>query len=248
MLFRPSAFFIRLITYIIMYKVIFFDLDDTLWDFQANAKVAMNSLFLSSSLQNLFPSFESFYSKYQEVNHELWRLYSLGEVTKEKLMIDRFLIPLTDAGKNDPLLAKSLGDEYLNILSQQKILVDNCIDILELLKPKYKLAIVSNGFKEVQYNKLTRSGILHYFEKIILSDEIGYNKPNPQFFFEALKQMNVAPNDAVVVGDNYETDVVGAINSNIDAIFFNRYPEMDVFYPKATHIIEDLSQLKPLFL
>lgn len=230
-----------------MYKVIFFDLDDTLWDFQANAKVAMKQLFDTSKLNVLFPTFENFYDKYQAVNHELWRCYSNGTVTKEKLMVDRFLIPLAEAGCNDVNLACRLGDEYLNLLALQSILVDNALEILAYLKPHYRLALVSNGFKEVQYNKLKRSNIISFFEEIILSDEVGYNKPDPNFFSIALKRMNVANSEAVVVGDNYETDIVGAFNSNIDSVFFNRCSEDCIFYPKATHVISNLTDLKRIF-
>ncbi|MGM9795435.1 MAG: YjjG family noncanonical pyrimidine nucleotidase [Candidatus Aphodosoma sp.] len=230
-----------------MYKVIFFDLDDTLWDFQANAKVAMKQLFDNSKLNDLFPAFEFFYDKYQVVNHELWRCYSNGSVSKEKLMVDRFLIPLTEAGCNDVDLACSLGDEYLNLLALQSILVDNALQMLTFLKPYYRLAVVSNGFKEVQYNKLKRSNIISFFEEIILSDEIGYNKPDPNFFSIALKRMNVDNSEAVVVGDNYDTDIVGAFNANIDSVFFNRYYEDCILYPKATHVISNLTELKRIF-
>lgn len=231
-----------------MYKVILFDLDDTLWDFKANALVAMQCLFQHSLLSSLFPTFDSFYSVYQQVNHDLWHQYSLGEVSKEKLMLDRFLIPLSNAGCNDHAIAAKLGDDYLHLLSKQSILVDGAREVLSLLYGKYRLAIVSNGFKEVQYNKLHNSDIFHFFEKIILSDEIGYNKPNPLFFHNALNLMNVNAAEAVVVGDNYDTDIVGANDSGIDTVFFDRFLADAEFYPKSNYIIRNLSELKELFL
>ena len=206
-----------------MYSHILIDLDDTLWDFKKNSKIAMQEIFNDYELIKYYDSFESFYDIYMAKNHQLWEQYSKGEITKDFLSLERFLYPLRIAGCENIELAKTLGTDFLYRTTQQTNLVEGAIELLEYLKEKkYNLSIISNGFIEVQYTKLRRSGLLPYFSNIFLSEEVGYQKPDIRFFQAVLAKLSTKSTECIVIGDNIQTDIQGANNANIDAIFYNR--------------------------
>ena len=204
-----------------MYTHILIDLDDTLWDFRKNSKIAMQEIFNDYELINYYDSFESFYCIYMEKNHQLWEQYAKGEVTKDFLSLERFLYPLRIVGNEDVELAKKMGDDFLHRTAMQSNLVDGALEILEYLRSKgYILSIISNGFVEVQYTKLRRSGLLPYFSNVFLSEEVGYQKPDVRFFQIVLERLKARPTECLVIGDNLQTDIQGAENANINAMLY----------------------------
>ena len=183
----------------------------------------MQEIFNDYELIKYYDSFESFYDIYMAKNHQLWEQYSKGEITKDFLSLERFLYPLRIAGCENIELAKTLGTDFLYRTTQQTNLVEGAIELLEYLKEKkYNLSIISNGFIEVQYTKLRRSGLLPYFSNIFLSEEVGYQKPDIRFFQAVLAKLSTKSTECIVIGDNIQTDIQGANNANIDAIFYNR--------------------------
>ena len=204
-----------------MYTHILIDLDDTLWDFRKNSKIAMQEIFNDYELINYYDSFESFYCIYMEKNHQLWEQYAKGEVTKDFLSLERFLYPLRIVGNEDVELAKKMGDDFLHRTAMQSNLVDGALEMLEYLRSKgYILSIISNGFVEVQYTKLRRSGLLPYFSNVFLSEEVGYQKPDVRFFQTVLERLKARPTECLVIGDNLQTDIQGAENANINAVLY----------------------------
>ena len=204
-----------------MYTHILIDLDDTLWDFRKNSKIAMQEIFNDYELINYYDSFESFYCIYMEKNHQLWEQYAKGEVTKDFLSLERFLYPLRIVGNEDVELAKKMGDDFLHRTAMQSNLVDGALEMLEYLRSKgYILSIISNGFVEVQYTKLRRSGLLPYFSNVFLSEEVGYQKPDVRFFQTVLERLKARPTECLVIGDNLQTDIQGAENANINAMLY----------------------------
>ena len=197
------------------------DLDDTLWDFRRNSKIAMQEIYNDYELNQYYDSFESFYDVYMAKNHQLWEQYAKGEITKDFLSLERFLYPLRIVGNENVELAKKLGEDFLYRTTMQTNLVDGAIEMLEYLKVKgHTLSIISNGFVEVQYTKLRRSGLLPYFTNVFLSEEVGYQKPDIRFFQIVLEKLNVSPAECLVIGDNLQTDIQGAQNANIRAVFY----------------------------
>lgn len=183
----------------------------------------MQEIFNDYELIKYYDSFESFYDIYMLKNHQLWDQYSKGEITKDFLSLERFLYPLRIAGCENIELAKILGNDFLYRTTQQTNLVEGAIELLDYLKAKkYTLSIISNGFIEVQYTKLRRSRLLPYFSNIFLSEEVGYQKPDIRFFQAVLEKLSVKPAECIVIGDNFQTDIQGAKNANIDAIFYQR--------------------------
>ena len=230
-----------------MYKHILIDLDDTLWDFRRNSKIAMQEIYNDYELIKYYDSFESFYDVYMTKNHQLWEQYAKGEITKNYLSLERFLYPLRIVGHENVELAKKIGEDFLYRTTMQTNLVEGAIETLEYLKSKnYTLSIISNGFIEVQYTKLRRSGLLPYFTNIFLSEEIGYQKPDMRFFQAVLEKLEAKPSDCLVVGDNLQTDILGAQNAKINSIYFTNHSEISEKDHPITPIIQNLIQLKNL--
>lgn len=210
-------------------KHVFFDLDHTLWDFEANSAKAFEHIF---EFNNLEVALDKFLKEYKPINEHYWKLYREERISKPDLRFAR----LKDAFErvnycvSDNLIHK-LSVEYIDHLPNHNTLFDGALAILEYLYPKYSLHIITNGFDEVQYLKLRKSNILKYFEKIITSESVGVKKPNPRIFNHALTISNAEPNESLMIGDSVEADVLGAINVNMQAIHFNydnRFVEADI--------------------
>ncbi len=205
-----------------MYKYIYFDLDRTLWDFETNSKQTLNEIYQDFKLNEHFPSFEMFYKTYYQINDKLWDLYRRGRIKKEKLRTERFFLTLKTVNLIDSKLTSKIDEYYINESPQKTNLFPYSIEILSYLKSKdYILAILTNGFKEVQNKKLKNCNIDHYFSKIISSEDVGYQKPRPEIFHYAISSLNAKKSQSIMIGDDFENDILGACNYGIDTIFVN---------------------------
>ncbi|HEY5591378.1 MAG TPA: YjjG family noncanonical pyrimidine nucleotidase [Paludibacter sp.] len=204
-----------------MYKYVFIDLDDTLWDFHANAKLSLQEVYEYRKLNQYFDSFDQFFKIYAKRNLELWELYGKGVISKEFLMVERFRHPLAFVGVDNDELAIQIGDQFLDILPTKTILIPFAKELLDYLYPKYPLTIISNGFVEVQYKKLRSANLEHYFTHVVLSEAAGALKPDKRIFEYALQLNNAIAVETIMIGDSYEADIRGAQNAGIDQIFLN---------------------------
>ncbi|MCF6181144.1 YjjG family noncanonical pyrimidine nucleotidase [Lutibacter sp.] len=200
-------------------KHIFFDLDHTLWDFETNSDFAFKTIFKKHKVP---VDLDKFLNYYRNINQEYWKLYREEKITKSALRIGRLKDTFTKINitVSDKLI-DDLSVDYIEVLPNYNELFEGAIEILNYLKPKYKLHVITNGFNEVQYKKLKNSGLSPYFEQIITSEDAGVKKPNPVIFNYALKKAAATSKESIMIGDNYEADVMGAINNGIDAIYFN---------------------------
>jgi putative hydrolase of the HAD superfamily len=204
------------------YKHIFFDLDKTLWDFTANNKDTFIDLFEQFNLKSKgAESPEIFQEKYNVHNDILWDLYRKGNVEKSYLSVERFRLTLNDFGIIDNTLATNISNEYIRLSPLKTKLIPFTIETLEYLFPKYRLHIITNGFKEVQYLKVERSGLKKYFQQIITSEEAGCNKPNKQIFLYSLERTSAIASESLMIGDDLEVDILGAKDAGIDSVFVN---------------------------
>ncbi len=227
------------------YKNIFIDLDDTLWDIHQNGKICLEEIYHDYGYKKFYPTFEDYYNVYMPNNVDLWAQYREGKIKKDFLIVERFLRPVREFGIDDEVYAKELSDDFLNRTTKQKKLVDGAIELLEYLKPKYNIHILSNGFREVQYKKLVNSGLMPYISKVILSEDAEVNKPHPDIFTYALVNTNSKRSETIMIGDAYDADIVGAYNSKIDQIWYNPKDESSVdFVP--TYIVRSLSEIKDI--
>ncbi|VXB46931.1 Noncanonical pyrimidine nucleotidase, YjjG family [Flavobacterium sp. 9AF] len=218
-------------------KHIFFDLDHTLWDFDKNSEVAFEIIFKT---YNFDFSVTDFLHHYVPKNQYYWSLYQVNKISQEELRFKR----LNDVFEilNKPItkdLVHQISDDYIELLPNSNYLFDGAIDILEYLKHKYQLHIVTNGFHLVQDKKMKNSNIFHYFSTITNSEIAGVKKPNPTIFQYALNLAKAKKEDCIMIGDSLEADVEGALNFGIDAIFFNdKKIEINKNIPQINHLIE----------
>ncbi len=214
------------------YDHLFFDLDNTLWDFDANAKSALRQTVKEMGLDENIPDFDSFFAYYEQVNSRLWDAYRKQEISKTELTGKRFEITLEHYGINNinPLVMNNL---YLEVMPTYTQLVDGALETLGYLKSKgYHLHIITNGFKEVQLKKMKNSGLAPYFEKIFVSEEISAPKPDKRIFRHALVNCNAKKEKSLMIGDSWDTDILGAKNVGLAQVFFQRTLENNETTPE----------------
>ncbi|WP_299215891.1 YjjG family noncanonical pyrimidine nucleotidase [uncultured Aquimarina sp.] len=218
---------------------IFFDLDHTLWDFDKNSALAFQLMFDKFEIQI---SIDQFLSVYQPINLRYWKLYREEQVTKTELRRGRLIEAFAVFGKQLSLeVIDALSDDYINFLPLNNYLIDGAKELLEYLMPKYQLHIITNGFREVQHTKLSNAEIRHYFKTITNSEEVGVKKPNPIIFEHALKVSGADIDRSLMIGDNYEADIVGAETMGIKTICFNYHQEQ---LPAKAIQVSALNQIK----
>lgn len=228
-----------------MYKHVFLDFDDTIYDTRGNASIALHELYTHFNLDRYFDRFETFSEIYWKRNHEVWALYSEGKMTRQELIIERFLYPLRTVGAGSEEMALELNDWFLEATSNKSGLIEGARELLEYLKPNYHIHMISNGFTEVQYKKMQSAGVTDYFEEVILSDAVGVNKPDPAIFEFALQKTGAAKEESIMIGDNFDTDIKGAIRSSIDQVFFN--PQKEFIAPiRPTFEVRTLSEIQDI--
>ena len=205
---------------------IFFDLDRTLWDFEINSHSTLEELFSVFNLKEKgIPNTDEFISIYKAHNEKLWGLYRVGKISQKDLRRERFQRALSDFGIIDSVLAEQIGEQYISICPKKNQLFPYSIEVLDYLFGKYKLHIITNGFRKVQHVKLKHANLTKYFDSIITSEQIGVMKPNPKIFNHALDLANATTKNSIMIGDNYEADILGALNIGLDAICFNYHKE-----------------------
>ncbi|NDW12270.1 noncanonical pyrimidine nucleotidase, YjjG family [Bacteroides sp. 214] len=224
------------------YKNLFIDLDDTLWAFSENSRETFKEMYDKHRFDRYFDSFDSYFDIYTTRNVELWELYTYDKITREQLNSERFAYPLRSVGVEDAQLLKDFREDYFEALPLKSKLMPHAKEVLEYLTGKYHLYIISNGFRELQRRKMESSGIDGYFKKIILSEDIGVMKPNPQIFYYALSATQSEIRNSLMIGDNWNADITGAREAGMDQMFYNVYKKDDFpFYP--TYLIEDLREI-----
>ena len=241
------------------YKAVFIDWDDTIGDFVGAAKLALQDMYEKYNLSDYFASFEEFFLLYKPHNIELWDKYGKDLVTKEYLSFDRFFFPLMHGskvkaekgkvkGENLCVLAEQLSEDFLNMTTARFSLLPGAEELVRYLAAKYPLTVVTNGFVEVQYEKFDKSGLRDCFAHIVLSEEVGCQKPNPRIFEEALRMNGLQAEDVVMIGDSWNSDIQGAINAGIDQIWIRKNKEQgtksqDTIEQTATYIVQSLSEV-----
>ena len=224
------------------YTLLLFDLDNTLWDFETNARATILDIFTKRHLMQRIVDFDEFYGCYEMHNHCLWMEYEAGNLKKEDLRTLRFHFALQDFGIDDYELAKCCGENYIALCPKQTALFPDAVTTLDYLLPKYSMAIITNGFSEVQHVKIATCGLDKYFRRIFISEEVGYQKPHAGIFHAAVTAFHNSKSTALMIGDNWENDIEGAKRYGIDQVYYN--PRHTPHDGKPTFEIERLEQLK----
>jgi putative hydrolase of the HAD superfamily len=224
------------------YKHIFFDLDRTLWDLERNSDEAIIELYEKHGLGNLgIKPFEHFNEVYRKVNERMWAYYLKGQINKETLRFGRFHKTFLAYGVDDPHLAKRFAEDYTHLAPQKPHVFPGTHDVLNYLKGKYKLHIITNGFEDVQYIKMTHSNLHPYFEHIVTSDRAGVQKPTRGIFEYTVSLAKAVKEECIMIGDSYEVDIIGARNAGIDQVYFNNMGDK-----KGKACTYEISELKEL--
>ena len=198
---------------------IFFDLDHTLWDFDKNSDL---TFFKILKKNNISVDVANFLNFYHPINKKYWDMYRINKVSKADLRYNR----LSETFKklnykiNDEVI-NQLAIDYIDHLSDFNHLIPDTLNVLDFLKSKYKMHIITNGFKEVQKRKLEKSNLIHYFDTVTISEDVGEKKPHKLIFNHALKVANANAENSIMIGDNFNADILGALGVGMKAIYYD---------------------------
>jgi len=233
------------------YKHLFFDLDHTLWDFEANSRQTLEELFGRLDLKNRgVHDFDLFHKNYLAHNDKLWDRYRKGFIKVDELRWKRMWLSLLDFRIADEPLAREMGVLFLELLPTRKLLFPHTMEILSYLtEKKYRLHLITNGFEKTQHSKLKNSGLDHFFLEVITSEGSNSLKPHREIFEYAFRKTGAAPQESIMIGDTIDVDVLGAINAGIDQVHVNHIGREPVAVNGnlPTYTVYNLKQLEEIF-
>lgn len=226
------------------YKHLFFDIDRTLWDYETNAREALKEMYILRKLEQYKIDFEAFVKEFNRYNELLWSKFRKGGIKKETLRDRRFYLTLKKLGIKNNDLALQLSADYIEFSPNKTNLFPDVIDTLTYLKDRYHLHVITNGFNEVQFKKLKNCGIEHFFEKIVTSDNADSQKPHMKIFAFALSSVNARKQESLMIGDDWNLDILGAKAYGFDQVYFN--PSGKINNGSATFEIASIGELKDI--
>jgi putative hydrolase of the HAD superfamily len=229
------------------YKHLFFDLDHTLWDFEANSRQTLEEMYDNLRLQERgVHSFDDFFGRYIVHNDKLWERYRNGYIKVDELRWKRMWLTLLDFKIGDEPLARKMDVLFLEALPTRKILFPYAIEILDYLTQKgYQLHLITNGFEKTQLSKIENAGLSRYFGEVITSEGANSLKPHKEIFEYAFRKTGAEPAESIMLGDSIEADIQGAMNAGIDQVYVNHLgiePEI-----RPTYTIYSLKELEKIF-
>lgn len=229
------------------YKHLFFDLDHTLWDFEANSKLTLQELYDMLQLRSKgIHDFDLFHKNYLAHNDKLWERYRNGFIKVDELRWKRMWLTLLDFQIGDEALAREMGIRFLDLLPTRKLLFPYAVEILEYLtEKKYNLHLITNGFEKTQHSKLKNSAIDKYFNEVITSESSNSLKPHKEIFDYAFARTGAQKKESIMIGDSIEVDIQGAINAGIDQVYVNHINGAPALKP--TYTVYSLKELENIF-
>lgn len=229
------------------YHHLFFDLDHTLWDFEANAHDTLSEIYGSLGLKNRgVEDFNQFYKNYLEHNEKLWERYRNGYIGQAEMRVKRMSLTLLDFKIADEVLAGEMSAQFLEILPTRTLLFPDAIEVLTYLRGKnYELHLITNGFEKTQHSKLKHSGLDSFFREVITSESSNSLKPKKEIFDYALQKTQASKEESIMIGDSIEVDILGAKNAGIDQVFVNHLNIS--FKIKPTYTIRSLKEMENIF-
>lgn len=232
---------------------VWLDLDDTLIDFHANSLEALRLTYADCRLDRYFDSCAEWIESYMRHNHALWDRYNRAEITQAYLRMHRFLDPVREKcpcmdEESFAVEANRLDTVYLDLLAQQKCMVDGAIELVKhLRRHSYNIGVLSNGFTDVQYRKMRTVGLDSLVDVVVLSDDIGVNKPDRRIYAHAMTRAGeIEPSRHIMIGDNPSTDIAGALGAGWRAVLYSPQ-SMGVTLSREGLVSPSLRLLPPLF-
>ena len=229
------------------YKHLFFDLDHTLWDFEANSRQTLEELYHSLNLKERgVTDFDLFHKTYIVHNDKLWERYRNGFIKVDELRWKRMWLTLLDFKIGDEPLARKMDILFLDALPTRRLLFPYTLEILDYLTDKgYKLHLITNGFEKTQHSKLEHAGLTKYFMEVITSEGSNSLKPHKEIFEYALWKTGAEKSESIMLGDNLEADIQGAMNAGIDQVYVNHLDQRPSIQP--TYTVRSLKELEEIF-
>lgn len=234
------------------YRHLFFDLDHTLWDFEANARATLGELYETLELGNRgVDDFDLFHKNYLVHNERLWEKYRNGQIKQDELRTKRMWLSLLDFKIADDTLAGEMSSRFLELLPTRNILFPYTTEILDYLTDRgYALHLITNGFEKTQHSKLTYSGLDRYFREVITSEGSNSLKPHKEIFEFAFRKTGALPQESIMIGDTIEVDILGAFHAGIDQVHVNHLtndpvPVTGKQWP--TYTVYSLKELEGIF-
>jgi len=224
------------------YRHIFFDLDNTLWDNRANMKETFSEIIQELNLTQILEYLDAFVTRFEENNDLYWIAYRKGQINKELLRQKRFSDTLEYFGIHNDSIVRQMADLYIQRVSRKSNLFPGVHETLTYLKEKYRLYIITNGFVEIQTNKIESSDLSEYFSRIFMAEATGFQKPDKRFFHYALSSVNAKKSESIMVGDDADADMQGAKDAGIDQVFFN--PLGKIHNINTTYEIKAIEELR----
>jgi putative hydrolase of the HAD superfamily len=228
------------------YQHLFFDLDHTIWDFDANARATLEHLYTDLKLANWgINDFELFYKNYLLHNEALWERYRLGQIRQDELRLKRMWLALLDFKIANETLAQEMSKLFLQLLPTRTLLFPHTKEVLQYLAAKnYRLHIITNGFEEVQHSKMQSSGIDRYFDRVITSESANSLKPKPEIFLHAMLEAGASVAESLMIGDNVDIDIKGANAVGMHSVHVNHLSKEKS--KDATYTVFHLEELEKI--
>lgn len=229
-----------------LYKHVFFDLDQTLWDFKRTSLEVKEELFykFNISIVNNEIDYQKFKEKYEEINAGLWEMYRNDEIDKYTLNFRRFNDTIAAFNIVDKDLGKQMADYFVHEIGKKTYFFEGALDLLDYLQKKYSLHVITNGFEEVMHERFRRHDLYKHFTTITTSEMAKSMKPHKEIFSFALSAASANANESIMIGDNYDVDIVGAHNAGIDTIWVNT--EENIAENCATYTVKNLPEIKTI--
>ena len=198
------------------YDTLLFDADDTLLDFGKSEFEAVRDCLIARGL----PSEDEIIERYSEINQRHWKMLERGEITRERLYVERFAAFCREMGFACD--AQKFSVDYLAALSTKSYLLDGALDMCRELSKTHRMFIVTNGNATVQHGRFDPSPIARYFIRSFISEEMGSAKPAVEFFDKVFAAIpDFEPSKALIIGDSLTSDIQGGINAGIDTCWYN---------------------------
>ncbi|MDN3205837.1 YjjG family noncanonical pyrimidine nucleotidase [Algoriphagus sediminis] len=227
------------------YQHLFFDLDHTLWDYDRNVTESLNELYDHYDLKGRgISSFQIFFDSFHHINFQLWDWYNVGKIDKENLRKKRFEMIFEHAGASKNNIPVPFEADFMHRTSSKPHVFPYTFEILNYLKERYELHIITNGFDESQAKKIRSAKLEPYFDLIVTSETTGHKKPDARIFHHTVERLGTSHDLCLMIGDNPKSDILGAINAGIDQVFFN--PKSEKIDLKPTYTIGHLQELEKL--
>ncbi|MCC2686593.1 MAG: noncanonical pyrimidine nucleotidase, YjjG family [Paenibacillaceae bacterium] len=223
------------------YKILLFDLDDTLLDFGANEMDSLTKLFT----QHGYSFSDELFGIYDAVNKQLWADYENGNIALDEVLNSRFSKTMLKLGKI--VDGTEWENQYRELLGNGSQLIDGALELCQSLSVSHRLFVITNGITKTQIKRLKQSGLYEFFEDIFDSQSIGFQKPSKQFFNYVMAHIeNFHASEALIIGDSLSTDIKGGILSGIDTCWIKRNPHLSSAEFQSTYTITSLAELRDI--